>query len=195
MTTSGSRLVSKTPVYTSVEIATALPLADLHDLCDAADAAIEAGGGFGWLKPPAREVMEKYWHGVLVVPERHLLVARIDGMLCGSLQLIEPSRYNEAQACTANLLACFVAPWARAQGVGHKLLDTAEKCAADMGYKVLHLDIRETQTAAINMVEQLNYIRWGTSPTYAMVDNRFIAGHFYTKTLRAPFIPKKFDLK
>lgn len=191
MTKSGSQLISKTPVYTSVELANALPLADLHDLCDAADAAIDAGGGFGWLKPPAREVMEKYWRGVLVVPERHLLVARMDGMLCGSLQLIEPTRYNEAQACTANLLACFVAPWARGQGIGHKLLETAEKIAADMGYKVLHLDIRETQTAAISMVESMGYIRWGTNPTYAMVDSRFIAGHFYTKALRAPFIPKK----
>ena len=27
---------------------------DLNDLCDAAEAAIEEGGGFGWLKPPPR---------------------------------------------------------------------------------------------------------------------------------------------
>jgi ribosomal protein S18 acetylase RimI-like enzyme len=191
MTTSGPQLISKLPTYTSIEIATALPPADLYDLCDAADGAIEAGGGFGWLKPPAREVMEKYWRGVLVVPERHLLVARMDGMVCGSIQLIEPSRYNEAQRCTANLMACFVAPWARKQGAARKLMETAEKLAAEMSYKVLHLDIRDTQTAAINMVESMNYKRWGTSPTYAMVDGRFIAGHFYTKTLRLPFVPKK----
>jgi len=191
MTTSGPQLISKLPLYTSVEIATALAPADLYDLCDAADAAIEAGGGFGWLKPPAREVMEKYWRGVLVIPERHLVIARMDGMVCGSVQLVEPSRYNEAQACTANLLACFVAPWARRQGAGRKLIETAEKLAASMGYKVLHLDVRETQTAAISMCEQMEYKRWGTSPTYAMVDNRFIAGHFYTKTLRSPFVQKK----
>jgi len=191
MTTSGPQLISKLPLYTSVEIATALPPADLYDLCDAADAAIEAGGGFGWLTPPAREVMEKYWRGVLVVPERHLLVARTDGMVCGSIQLIEPSRHNEAQACTANLLACFVAPWARKHGAGRKLMETAEKLAIEMGYKVLHLDIRDTQTAAINMVESMNYKRWGTNPTYAMVNGNFIAGHYYTKALRTPFVPKK----
>ena len=31
---------------------------DLHELCDAAEAAIEEGGGFGWLTPPPRRVLE-----------------------------------------------------------------------------------------------------------------------------------------
>ena len=34
---------------------------DLADMCDAAEAAITAGGGFGWLKPPRRDVMESCW--------------------------------------------------------------------------------------------------------------------------------------
>ena len=191
MTTPGPQLAEQLPLYSSVEIITALAPADLYDLCDSADAAIEAGGGFGWLTPPAREMMEKYWRGVLVVPERHLLIARMDGMVCGAVQLVEPSRYNEAQACTASVMACFVAPWARRQGAARKLMETVEKLAACMGYKVLHLDVRETQTAAIAMCESMGYKRWGTNPTYAMVDNRFIAGHFYTKTLRPPFAPNK----
>jgi len=191
MTTTGPQLAEKLPLYTAVEIVSTLAPADLHDLCDAADAAIEAGGGFGWLKPPAREMMEKYWRGVLVVPERHLLLARTDGMVCGAVQLVEPNRHNEAQACTATIMACFVAPWARRQGAGRKLLETVERLAFTMDYKVLNLDVRETQTAAISMVESAGYKRWGTHPTYAMVDNRFIAGHFYTKTLRSFAPPKR----
>lgn len=191
MMKSSPQLAEKLPLYTSVEIATSLNPADLFDLCDAADAAIEAGGGFGWLKPPAREVMEKYWHGVLVIPERHLLIARMDGMVCGAVQLIEPNRHNEAQACTASLMACFVAPWARRQGAARKLIETAEKLAASLNYKVLHLDIRETQTAAINLCEALGYVRWGTNSTYAMVDNRYVAGHYYTKTLHPSFAQPK----
>ena len=57
-----------------VERVDKLKTGDLHDLCDAADDAIRSGGGFGWLEPPAREVMERYWKGVLVVPERILFV-------------------------------------------------------------------------------------------------------------------------
>jgi ribosomal protein S18 acetylase RimI-like enzyme len=190
MTQPGPQL-SKVPAYTSVEIATFLSPADLHDLCDAADEAIEAGGGFGWLKPPAREMLEKYWRGVLVIPERHLLVARQDSMVCGTVQLVEPSRHNEAQSFTATLMANFVAPWARGHGAGRKLMETAEKLALQMGYKALQLDVRETQTAAISLYESMNYKRWGSNPTYAMVDNRFVTGYFYSKLIRPSFVPKK----
>lgn len=191
MTISSPQPLSKLPFYTSVEIVEDLSLADLYDLCDATDAAIEAGGGFGWVTPPAREMLERYWRGVLVVPERHLLVARMDGMVCGAVQLVEPSRYNEAQAFSATLLACFVAPWARGHGAGRRLMETAEKLAFEMGYKVLQLDVRETQTTAISLFESMKYKRWGTNPTYAMVDNRFIAGHHYNKIIRPLFVPRK----
>jgi hypothetical protein len=52
----------------SVERLTEFAGPDLHDLCDAADAAILDGGGFGWLTPPQRHVMEAYLKGVMVVP-------------------------------------------------------------------------------------------------------------------------------
>ena len=58
---------------------------DLHDLCDATEAAILDGGGFGWLAPPPFEIMESYWKGVLLVPERDLFVARLDGTIAGSV--------------------------------------------------------------------------------------------------------------
>ena len=43
---------------------------DLDDLCEATESAILEGGGFGWLKVPPRQVLENYWKGVLLVPER-----------------------------------------------------------------------------------------------------------------------------
>jgi len=46
---------------TAVELITELVGADLHDLCDAAETAIQEGGGFGWLRAPERHVMESYW--------------------------------------------------------------------------------------------------------------------------------------
>ena len=77
---------------------------DLDDLCDVTDAAIVDGGGFGWLKPPARSVLEAYWKGVLLVPERSLFVARLDGTISGSAQLVRPTRNNEARAVVAELV-------------------------------------------------------------------------------------------
>jgi ribosomal protein S18 acetylase RimI-like enzyme len=175
----------------TIDIVETLAPADLNDLCDATDAAVEAGGGFGWIAPPAREVMERYWKGVTVVPERHLLLARMDGIVCGAVQLVEPSRHNEAQAFSAQLLAAFIAPWARGRGAGRQLTEMAEKLAKDMGYKVLQLDVRDTQEAAIHLYEKMGYKRWGINPAYAQVDGRIISGYYYSKTIAPFFQPEK----
>ncbi len=145
---------------------------DLHDLCDATEAAILDGGGFGWLKPPPRHVMETFWMGVLVVPERELFVARLDRTIAGSAQLVRPPRNNEAQGFVGQLTTSFVAPWARGHGLARSLTLAIEEAARDAGLRVLNLDVRETQDAAIRLYESLGYRRWGTHPHYAWIDDR-----------------------
>lgn len=156
---------------------------DLHDLCDATDAAIESGGGFGWVNLPARNILERYWQGVLLIPERLILAGRLDGTICGAAQLVLPSRNNEAQAHLATILALFVAPWARGHGIAQMLLEYAETVARDHGIGVLQLDVRDTQDAAIRLYDKMGYKRWGTNPHYSLVDGRFISGLFYTKVI------------
>lgn len=157
---------------------------DLHDLCDAADAAIEDGGGFGWLSVPPRDVMQSYWRGVLLVPERELFVGRLDGTICGSAQLLRPSRNNEAGAHVGSLTTFFLAPWARGHGLAAKLVLAVEARARELGLRVMTLDVRETQARAIEVYGQLGYERWGSNPRYAFVDGRWMAGHFYSKDLK-----------
>ena len=166
-----------------IEIVDALSAGDLNDLCDVTDSAIIEGGGFGWLIPPPRSVMERYWKGVLVVPERHLLIARIDGTICGATQLIEPVRCNEAQAPIATLLATFVAPFARGYGAAKRLVQTAEQLAVEMEYKILQLDVRETQQAAIKLYESMGWRRWGINPAYGVVNGEIIKGYYYSKNI------------
>lgn len=156
---------------------------DLHDLCDAAEAAILDGGGFGWLKPPPRHVMETFWKGVLVVPERELFAARLDRTIAGSAQLVRPPRNNEAQGYVGQLTTSFVAPWARGHGLARSLTLAIEEAARDAGLRVLNLDVRETQDAAIRLYESLGYRRWGTHPHYAWIDDRWTTGFFYHKDL------------
>jgi ribosomal protein S18 acetylase RimI-like enzyme len=166
-----------------VEILTKLKRGDNHDLCEAAESAIRDGGGFGWLTPPSRNVLETYWKGVLLVPERTLYVARLDDVICGSAQLLRPTRNNEAQAATAQLQASFIAPWARGHGLARALTLAVEQGARAAGFAILTLDVRATQDAAIALYESLDYIRWGTNPRYALVDGAFVAGHHYYKDL------------
>jgi ribosomal protein S18 acetylase RimI-like enzyme len=158
---------------------------DLEDLCDAAEDAIKAGGGFGWLAAPPRHIMEAYWRGVLLVPERRLFVARIDGTICGSAQLSRPPRNNEAQAFAAQLTSNFIAPWARGHGLARRIVLVVEEAARAAGFAILNLDVRATQEAAIQLYESLGYVRWGTHPAYARVDGKVIPGHFYFKRLAA----------
>ena len=152
------------------------PRPDLDDLCDAAETAILDGGGFGWLKPPPRNLMERFWKGVLLVPERELWVGRLDGRIAGSAQLVSPPRNNEVQARIAVITMNFVAPWARRRGIGRELLQAAERSAHRRGFWFINLDVRETQTAAIALCESLGYHHWGTNPNYAVVDGRVRPG-------------------
>lgn len=167
----------------SVERADALSDSDLADLCEATDAAIIAGGGFGWVEPQGREVLSRHFRGVLMVPERELFVARLDGVVVGSAQLLRPPRNNEAQAFSATLAHVYLAPYARGHGLARLLVQRVEERAASLGHRVLNLDVRATQADAILLFEGLGYTRWGTHPAYARVKGRTVAGHFYTKLL------------
>src|SRR4029077_14355450 len=91
---------------------------DLDDLCEATESAIVEGGGFGRLKRPPRQVLENYWKGVLLIPERRLVVGRLDGMICGSAQLSRAPRNNEAQAMASSVTQASFAPGARAHRIG-----------------------------------------------------------------------------
>ena len=165
----------------SVEKLTAFKKTDLTDLCDAADAAITAGGGFGWVRPPPRHVFESYWKGTLLIPERQVFVGRLDGTIAASAQMARPARNNEAQAFSATLMTSFVAPWARGHGLAKLVTVAVEEAARESGAHLINLDIRETQTAAIQLYETLGYTRWGVHPHYAKVEGKLIRGFFYYK--------------
>ncbi|MFV3074792.1 GNAT family N-acetyltransferase [Niveispirillum fermenti] len=170
----------------TVEKVAELRRSDLYDLCDATEAAIIDGGGFGWVNPPDRDVLERYWNGVMAVPERILFVGRLDGIIAGSAQLVRPTRNNEAQAFTCNLTTSFVAPWARGHGMARMLTQAVIDAATDLGFGILNLDVRETQRAAIILYDHMGFTRWGTHPHYARAKGRTIAGHFYFKVLERP---------
>ena len=157
---------------------------DLHSLCEATDAAIIDGGGFGWVHPPGRRALEAYFRGVLLVPERELFVARLNGAIVGSGHLVRPPRNNEAQAFAAQFMHSYIAPYARGHGLALMLTQGVEDRARDLGYHVLNLDVRETQDAAIQLYERMGYIRWGTHPDYAHVRGKVVQGFYYYKRLR-----------
>jgi len=180
---SQSELAAAPPL--SVERVSRFSDEELHDLCEAADAAIIDGGGFGWVTPPGRVSLERYFKGVLLVPERELFCARLEGRMVGSAQLVRPPKNNEAQAFAANLMHSFIAPYARGHGLARLLTQRVEEGARALGYHLLNLDVRETQHAAIALYESMGYIRWGVHPMYARVGGKTIRGVCYYKVLKS----------
>jgi hypothetical protein len=166
-----------------VEAVSSLDEHDMADLCEATDAAIIESGGFGWVEPQGRTALERHFRGTLLVPERELFLARLDGSVVGSAQLVRPPRNNEAQAFGAQLTHAYIAPYARGHGLARLLVRRVEERAASMGIRVLNLDVRETQATAIQLFETMGYTRWGTHPAYARVKGQTVSGHYYFKLL------------
>ena len=53
------------------------------------------------------------------------------------------------------------------------------------GLTVLNLDVRETQTAAVQLYQSLGYTLTGTHARYARVDGAWVAGLYFWKDLTA----------
>jgi RimJ/RimL family protein N-acetyltransferase len=158
---------------------------DLDNLCQATEDAIADGIGFNWLTPPMREVLEAYWKGALVVPERQIFGGWLDGALAATAQIVRPSKSKETSYFAVTLESHFVAPWARGHGLAKAVLQLAEREAANQGFSVIRLSVRETQEAAIHLYEESGYIRWGILPYHEFVNGRMVAGHYFYKKLEA----------
>ncbi|MBU6235345.1 MAG: GNAT family N-acetyltransferase [Alphaproteobacteria bacterium] len=164
-------------------VTTRLSQTDLDDLCDATDAAIKAGGGFGWVELPSRDILERYWQGVVAMPLRMLFVARLDGVVCGTCQVLKPPANNEAQKHAVQLTGLFISPWARGRGISRMMLDFVEDSILKGGYSVINLDVRETMSAAIQLYESSGYQLVGKNPYYAQIHGAYVEGRYYTKKL------------
>ena len=165
------------------ELCTNLSKVDLQELCEATEEAILAGGGFGWVFPPANKTLQDYWKGVLLIPERVLIVGKLDNIVAGSVQLIKPTKNNEAQSHSCILSTFFFASWARGFGLAKAVFQKAESKAIEDGFKVITLEVRETQLRAIQLYEQAGFIKFGMNPKAALVNGKYIVGYHYYKEL------------
>ncbi len=169
----------------SVETVDQLTERDIHELSDAAEAAILSGGGFGWLSPPPKSVMEDYWRGVQMIPDRHLIIARLDKVIAGSCQILRPPKNNEAQKFSCQLTTFFVSPWARGHGLAKKIVSEAEALAKSEGFVMINLDVRATQNRAIQSFEARNFKCYAKNDYYAKVEDTYVSGFYYHKELQS----------
>ena len=167
----------------SVDSLTKLSEVDLADLCNITEQAISAGGGFGWLRVPTREVLNQYWKKITDDSLNNLVVGRLNGIIAGTLQLSYEAKNVESRKNIAQIKRHFVAPWARGYGLAKSMIDFSEEKAKEENIKSIQLAVRETQDAAIKLFTSKEYQVWGENPYYAFINGSFIKGIYFYKNL------------
>ena len=74
-----------------------------------------------------------------------------------------------------------------ASGMVDAFQSDADKAFAEISKennkKSIQLDIRETQSAAIQLFENKGFSKWGENPSYAFINGTRIKGYYYFKDL------------
>ena len=173
----------KEKINISVDSLKNLSEVDLADLCNITEQAINAGGGFGWLRVPTREVLNEYWRKITEDKLSYLIVGRLKGVIAGTLQLSYEAPNIESRKNIAQIKRHFVAPWARGYGLAKSMIDFSEKKAKEDNIKSIQLAVRETQDAAVQLFSSKNYKIWGENPYYAFINGSFVKGIYFFKNL------------
>ncbi len=173
----------KEKINISVDYLTNLNEVDLADLCNITEQAISAGGGFGWLRVPTREILNQYWNKITEDKLSNLVVGRLNGVIAGTLQLSYEEPNVESRKNIAQIKRHFVAPWARGYGLAKSMIDFSEQKAKEDNIKSIQLAVRETQDAAVKLFIGKNYEIWGENPYYAIVNGSFVKGIYFFKNL------------
>ena len=176
-------VLAKEKTNISVDTLEKISNTDLADLCYNTEQAIKAGGGFGWITVPPRDILKKYWNSMLLVNTNTLIVGRLNGDIAGSMLLSFYPPNNEAQQKISSIQSHFVAPWARGYGLAKAMIDYAILKSKENSKINIQLDIRETQIAAIQLFESKGFIRWGENPKYAFVNGNPIKGYYYYRNI------------
>ena len=156
---------------------------DLADLCNITEQAIKAGGGFGWLRVPTRDILTDYWTKRTNDKYIKLIVGRLNGVIAGTLQLAYEAPNIESRKNIAQIKRQFVAPWARGYGSAKSMIDYSENKSKEDNIKSIQLAVRETQDAAIQLFTDKDYKIWGKNPYYAFINGSFVKGIYFFKNL------------
>ncbi len=148
---------------------------DLPALAEVLAACVADGASVNFLQPFTVAEAEAWWRAKLAAPgARHLLVARVDGVVRGTV-ILEPAPQPN-QRHRADITKMLVHPGFRRRGLARALLLAAEAKARALGRTLLTLDT-EADSPARALYEAMGYRLAGVIPGYAMrADGSGLAG-------------------
>ena len=144
-------------------------------LAETLAACVAGGASVNFLQPFTTAQAEAWWRAKLAAPgPRHLLVARVEGVVRGTV-LLEPAPQPN-QRHRADISKMLVHPGFRRRGLARALLLAAEDRARALGHSLLTLDTEEDSPAR-RLYAAMGYRLAGVVPGYAMrADGSGLAG-------------------
>ncbi|GAB7105953.1 GNAT family N-acetyltransferase [Streptomyces phaeofaciens JCM 4814] len=152
---------------TAVRLDAARLLDRAQGLADLLVDTVAGGASIGFLAPLDRAEAVAWWRERAdAVAAGHLAVwaAHDGGRVVGTVSLAFPGKPNSRHR--AELVKLMVHHDMRGQGLGRRLLDTAERAAVAAGVTLLHLDT-ETDSPAERLYRATGWTRAGVIPAYA----------------------------
>jgi GNAT superfamily N-acetyltransferase len=148
-------------------------------------ACVADGASIGFVLPCPPAEAASFWDGIaeaLAKGARRMLVARRDGAIVGTVQLVLAMPANGAHR--AEIAKLMVHPDARRRGIARLLMERAEAIARGTGRTLLVLDTEQGSTAEPLYVG-LGFQSTGIVPNYARATdgNGFIATHIMYKMM------------
>lgn len=143
-------------------------LAHAEELADLLADAVHGGASIGFLAPLERAEAVAWWKGRAAAVDAGGLavwVARAANRVTGAVGRAFPGKPNSRHR--AELVRLMVHQDDRGQGLGRRLLATAERAAAEAGIALLHLDT-ETGSPAESLYASAGWTRTGVIPDYAL---------------------------
>lgn len=139
----------------------------IGDLADLLVDTVADGASVGFLGPLDRTAALAWWKeraGAVTDGRLAVWVACRGGRTVGTVSLAFADKPNSRHR--AELVKLMVHRDARGQGLGRRLLTTAEEAATDAGVTLLHLDT-ETGSPAERLYDSAGWTRAGVIPDYA----------------------------
>lgn len=142
--------------------------ADLDALAGVLHAAVHAGASVSFVLPFSIEDARAFWVSK-VLPgvrsgARRVLVARLDGELVGTVQLLLDTPPNQAHR--AEVAKLLVHPDSRRRGIARALMAALEEVARSLDRTLITLDTR-TGDKAEPLYRSMGYVLAGVIPRYA----------------------------
>ncbi len=171
----------------SIETVTAEFPAAREALAEILHACVLRGASVGFVLPFDLDRARAFWDGIganLSPHHRCLFVARLDGRIVGTVQLVFAQQDNGRHR--AEIAKMLVHPDARRRGIARRLMEHAETVARARGMRLLMLDT-ETGGEAEPLYRGLGFELTGVMPSFAKAvsGDGLISTSFMHKELEA----------